>query len=181
MYSPTGNHKCRGWLYIQNGSHRVRVDNFEHCVDDSILWDQDIESNYFRVFNFIEKCTRAGCIFNPTKFQFGQEEVVFLGFRITQSGIKPTDKFIKKIMDFPTPANLTDVRSWFGLIDQVSYTFAIAEHMASFRSLLSSKVPFSWSQELDEAFHQSNEEIIKQCSRGVRNFTLNAPTALATD
>ena len=189
--TPYGRYRYRtapqGFISAGDGyTHRMDlivegVENFEHCVDDSILWDQDIESNFFRICNFIERCARAGCIFNPTKFQFGQEEVEFLGFRITQSGIKPTDKFIKKIMDFPTPANLTDVRSWFGLINQVSYTFAIAEHMAPFRSLLSSKVPFSWSQELDEAFHKSKEEIIKQCSRGVRNFTLNAPTALATD
>ena len=189
--TPYGRYRYRtapqGFISAGDGyTHRMDlivdgVDNFEHCVDDSILWDQDIESNFFRVCNFIERCARAGCIFNPSKFQFGEEEVEFLGFRITQSGIKPTNKFIKKIMDFPAPTNLTDVRSWFGMINQVSYTFAMTEHMAPFRSLLSSKVPFSWSVELEDAFQQSKEEIIRQCSRGVRNFTLNAPTALATD
>ena len=157
------------------------VKDFEHCVDDSILWDSDIETNFFRVCDFIERCSKAGCIFNPEKFQFGSETVEFLGFQITKSGIQPTPKFIKKIMDFPTPASLTDVRSWFGLINQVSYAFAMAEHMAPFRGLLSSKIPFAWSQELETAFNLSKHEIVKQCSKGVRCFTPNAPTALATD
>ena len=110
---------------------------------------------------FLEKCSKAGCIFNPLKFQFAEEEVDFIGFTITPSGIKPTKKFIKTIMDFPEPASLTDVRAWFGVINQVSYAFAMAPHMAPFRHLLSSKVPFYWSDELGEAFRKAKMEIIR--------------------
>ena len=130
---------------------------------------------------YLEKCAQAGCTFNPSKFQFGQDEVDFLGFSIGRKGIKPTEKFIKAIMEFPTPSSLTDVRAWFGLINQVSYSFAIAEHMQPFRQLLSSKVPFHWSQELSESFQKSKQEIIRQCEVGVRCFNPQAPTALATD
>ena len=83
-------------------------------------------------------CATAGCIFNPDKVQFGQETVQFLGFEITKTGIQPTQKYVKKIMNFPSPASLTDVRSWFGLVNQVSYAFAIADQMDPFRKLFSS-------------------------------------------
>ena len=53
--------------------------------------------------------------------------------------------------------------------------------MAPFRTLLSSKVPFHWSDELSHAFTQSKQEIIDQCIKGVRSFRPNAPTASATD
>ena len=95
----------------------------------------------------------------------------FLGFEITKTGIQPTRKYIEKIMNFPSPASLTDVRSWFGLVNQVSYSFAIADQMDPFRKLLSSKVPFAWSDELEVAFKASKEEIIRQCRQGIRNFT----------
>ena len=126
-------------------------------------------------------CETAGCIFNPEKFQLGQETVQYLGFKITKTGIQPTQKYIGKIMNFPSPASLTDVRSWFGLVNQVSYAFAIADQMDPFRKLLSSKIPFVWSDELEAAFKASKEEIIRQCRQGIRNFTPGAPTALATD
>ena len=93
----------------------------------------------------------------------------------------PTDEFVETIRSFPTPKNLTDVMAWFGMINQISYTFAIAEQVLPFRSLLSSKISFHWSSELDAAFLESKEEIIKQCSLGGRKFELNRPTALATD
>ena len=79
------------------------TENFDHCVDDSILWDVDIESNFFRVCKFLEKCSNAGCIFNPSKFQFGQEDVNFLGFKISMDGLGPTDTFVDTIQSFPTP------------------------------------------------------------------------------
>ena len=155
--------------------------DFEHCVDDTILWDNSIEQNFFRVCEFISKCAAAGCIFNPKKFQFALEEVDFLGFTITANGIKPQKQFIDAIETFPTPSNITDVRSWFGLVNQVSYTFAAAPAMEPMRKLLSTKVPFHWSKDLDKAFIESKKVIIDQCVKGVRAFRPGAPTALATD
>ena len=67
------------------------------------------------------------------------------------------------------------------MINQVSYTFATTKAMLPFKHLLSSKLPFYWSQELQEAFDLSKEEIMRQCEKGVKAFSLTAPTALATD
>ena len=105
----------------------------------------------------------------------------FLGFRISDTGIKPTKEFTESILSFPTPKTLTDIRSWFGCINQISYSFATAPIMAPFRHLLSSKVPFQWSEELQKAFDASKLEILSQCDHGVRTFNPNLPTALCTD
>ena len=107
--------------------------------------------------------------------------VRYSGFMITPTGLQPTPEFLASIRDFPTPTNITDVRSWFGAINQISYAFAAAPAMLPFRQLLSSKVPFHWNSELEEAFQALKEEIIGQCRTGVRSFSLTAPTALATD
>ena len=151
------------------------------CVDDTVIYDDSIEQNFYRVCEFLEIASRGGCTFNPKKFQFGSSEVNFLGFRVTENGIKPLSEFLDNITNFPVPQNITDVRSWFGAINQISYSFAIAPVMAPFRHLLSSKVPFQWSPELQEAFTESKKEIIKQCELGVRSFDPALPTALATD
>ena len=114
----------------------------ETCVDDTILFDDSIEQNFFKVCEILTIGANGGCTFNPQKFQFGEEEVTFLGFLITTDGIKTTGQFKDSILNFPTPQNITDIRSWFGCINQVSYAFACAPIMAPFRHLLSAKVPF---------------------------------------
>ena len=128
------------------------IRNHETCVDDTILYDNSIEQNFFRVCEFLTTGSMGGCTFNPHKFQFGQEEVTFLGFLITSDGMKTTPQFRESILNFPPPQNITDIRSWFGCINQVSYSFATAPLMAPFRHLLSAKVPFEWTDELQAAF-----------------------------
>ena len=67
------------------------------------------------------------------------------------------------------------------MITQVSYTFSQLPIMAPFHHLLSTKTPFAWSAELEEAFGPSKEEIICACEAGVRNFDPKLPTCLAMD
>ena len=116
--------------------------DYDKCIDDTILWSDNIESNFYRVCDFLTRCSNAGMVFNPSKFQFAQKEVNYLGFTITDSGIKPQEEFLQSIRDFPAPKNLTDIRSYFGMINQVSYTFASSKAMLPFKHLLSSKLPF---------------------------------------
>ena len=151
------------------------------CVDDTLLYDDSIEAQFFRTCSFLDRAAHHGIILNPAKFQFAEKEVNFVGFRLTASGPRPTDEFLNGIRSFPTPNNITDVRSWFGAINQISYSFATCPVMAPFRHLLASKAPFAWSPELDAAFQASKEEILRQCEQGVRTFDPNRRTCLATD
>ena len=157
------------------------TERLERCVDDNLLYDGDIETQFFRVCTFLETCASKGIVFNPKKFKFARDTVEFLGFTVTSKGVQPTESFLKNIMQFPTPANITDIRSWYGAVAQISYSFASAPIMEPFRHLLSSKVPFSWSPELEHAFKESKLEILRQCKEGVTSFSLDLPTCLATD
>ena len=153
----------------------------KRCIDDNLLYDNTIEEQFFRSCQLLDKCGSNGVTLNPDKFQFAQMEVNFLGFTVTATGARPTTEYMDNILSFPTPASLTDVRSWFGAVAQVSYAFATCPVMQPFRHLLSAKVPFSWSAELDAAFAASKLEIVTQCREGVRSFNPTLPTCLATD
>ena len=53
--------------------------------------------------------------------------------------IKPLEKHIVAIRDFPEPKNLTDMRSFFALCEQVSYTYTIKEQLKPFREMVKTK------------------------------------------
>ena len=96
------------------------VERKTKCVDDTAMWDTSLEVHWWRMLDYLELCGRNGIILNKEKFQFAQREINFAGFRITETAVKPLEKFLVSIRDFPTPAKLTDVRSCFGLVNQVS-------------------------------------------------------------
>ena len=157
------------------------IPNKTKCIDDTLLWADTIEESFAQAVEWLDICGNHGIVLNPKKFVFAQESVEFAGFTITKDSVKPSPKYLSAIRDFPTPVSLTDVRSWFGLVNQVAYAFAAAEMMSPFRSFLKSKATFQWTDELEGLFQKSKEAIVQQIEHGVKIFEKSRPTCLATD
>ena len=159
-------------------SHLMKV---ERCVDDSAMWSDNILESFTQACEYLDLCARNGVILNPKKFQFCQDIVDFAGLQITATNVRPSEKLLQSIREFPTPKDITGARAWFGLVNQAAYAFAMTEEMACFRHLLKPKVKFEWTDELDKQFIKSKEAIINKIIEGVHLFDPTLPTCLATD
>ena len=153
----------------------------ERCVDDTIHYDEDLEMHWWRTIEFLILVGASGIVLNPDKFQFAQKSVEFAGFRISANNIEPLPKFIDAIRSFPTPVSNTDIRSWYGLINQVSNYSQLRDNLAPFRKFLSCKTKFNWTDELNHAFERSKIDIIESIKKGVQIFDLSKPTCLRPD
>lgn len=153
----------------------------ERCVDDTIFYDDDLEAHWWRTIDFLTIVGDAGIVLHPDKFQFAEKTVDFAGFRISEQCIEPLAKFIDAIKSFPTPASTTDIRSWFGLINQVGNYAQLREYMAPFKPFLSPKHAFAWTPALNDAFEASKRAIIDAIKTGVRIFDVDRTTCLRPD
>ena len=133
------------------------------------------------MIDFLKLVGHKGIILNPTKFQFAQKEIDFAGFHIAQEDVKPLDKYLETIRTFPQPKNVSDIRTWFGLVNQVSHYSKLTDLMKPFKPFLSPKTPFLWTEELEHAFEQSKIELIKAIEHGVRIFDPLRKTCLTPD
>ena len=150
-------------------------------VDDTIHYDDNLEEHWWRTIDFLTLVGEAGIVLNSDKFQFAQREVNFAGFHISKEHIEPLPKFFDAIRHFPTPLSTTDIRSWFGLVNQVANYAQLRPFMEPFRPLLSPRCPFEWTPELDAAFKASKQSIVEAIHHGVKIFDLERPTCLYTD
>ena len=175
--------------YISSGDAYTRrfdevvaeVQQMTKCVDDALLWASTLEESFYQAAKWLDLCGRNGITLNPAKFVFSKETVEFAGFEISMNTVRPCPKIFAAIEKFPTPKNITDLRSWYGLVNQVSYSFASATIMSPFRDLLSPLRKFNWTDELDSAFNESKKTIISEIEKGVEIFDKNRPTCIATD
>ena len=151
------------------------------CIDDTLLWSSTIADSFMQAQEWLDICGRRGITLNPSKFRFAMETVEFAGFEITNERVRPCKKYTKAISDFPTPTSLTDVRSWFGLVNQVAYAFSMTDIMLPFRALLKPTAPFEWTDALQQAFDSSKRAIITEIENGVTIYDKTKPTCLATD
>ena len=118
---------------------------------------------------------------NSDKFQFSEKKVDFAGFRVSAEKVEPLPKYLQAIENFPTPKNISDVRSWFGLVNQVAHYAQLKEMVLPLKPLLSSKSQFYWTDELQKVFDDSKLEIVKAIREGVEIFDPSLPTKLQTD
>ena len=175
--------------YIASGDAYTRrfdeivadIPNKTKCIDDTLLWSNDLENSFWQAIEWLDICSRHGITLNPDKFVFGADTVTFAGFEITLDSVRPARKYLDAIQNFLRPCNITDIRSWFGLVNQVSYAFASADHMLPFRQLLKPGTPFSWNDELEKLFQRSKLHIVKEIEEGVKIFDVSKPTCLVTD
>jgi len=174
-YHMSGDAYTRRFDDITSGYPRVA-----RIIDDSLLWDSSIEESFWHTFDYMKLCSDNGIIFNKDKFQFCQSVVEFAGFELFEDGYRPLKKILSAIKEFPIPKCITDVRSWFGIVNQLAYAFAQAPVMEPFRQLLSSKT-FFWDETLDNVFESSKGKIIELVKDGVKTFEPKRPTCLTTD
>ena len=151
------------------------------CVDDSLLHDSTIEEAFWHTIAYIILCNLNGVIFNRDKFRFAEEELDFAEFTVTMDGVKPTKQIISSLEGFPVPKNRTDLKSFFGLVQFVSYVFSQSMQLAPFRELLKKETKWYWDNSLNEIFSDCKKMIVNQVIDGVKAFKVNLPCALWTD
>ncbi|MEE4247997.1 MAG: reverse transcriptase family protein, partial [Kangiellaceae bacterium] len=146
--------------YIASGDAYTRrydeiVSGIQKKTKCILIWSDNIEEAFHQTAQWLDICARNGITLNPTKFTFAADTVEFAGFEISLETVRPSQQFSQAIMNFPTPKNITDARSWFGVINQVSYAFSMAKRMEPFRNLLKPGQPFKWDATLDALFQDT--------------------------
>lgn len=129
----------------------------------------------------------VGCLWEefvtlkPDKFMFAEDIVEFAGFEMSLNTVHPCEKYFIALRDFPTPENITDIRSWFGLVNQESYTFSTISKMLPFQQFLKPSNDFYRDSTIDNLFEECKLQLVKEIRDGVQIFDKNKPTCLATD
>ena len=106
-------------------NHTAKV----RCVDDTCTWADTVSESFFQTCELLDTCAKNGITLNPKKFQFCQDTVTFAGLEVTLTNIRPCQKFLDAILNYPTPTDISGARGWYGLVNQAAYAFFISKEM----------------------------------------------------
>ena len=150
-------------------------------IDDVLLHDETIESAFYHTWDYLAICAKNGITINLDKFKFCQDTVEFAGLKLTPNGVEPSDAILSSIANFPTPQDITDARSWFGLVNQLAWAYSLSGIMLPFRELIKKNSKFAWNDTLQQLFDDSKQLIIGKVKEGIQSFEINRRTCLQTD
>ena len=159
----------------------------EKIVDDCLLHDISIEEAFYHTFDFLAACANAHITLSLEKFQFCAKEVEFAGYSLGWEHYTPSSSTVASIREFPMPETptITDIRAWFGLVNQVSpFLSKQSTIMQPFAELLkhgSDSKQVYWDERLSNAFQKSKDHICEEIQKGLAYFDITRKTCLITD
>lgn len=138
----------------------ARFDTALAYMDDLLIPSKDFEEGIKKLKLVFEKLRNANLTLKPQKCYFFQERVDYLGFEVSENGIRPGSRKIESVANFPTPQNVHNVRQFIGLGSFFRrFIKGFAEISRPLTKLLKKDVPWVWSAEQDNAFLKLKEAL----------------------
>jgi hypothetical protein len=127
------------------------VTNNVRVVDDFLRFDSNFADHVKGVRLVLTAARNAGITLSLKKFT--QQTVQWVGYQIQHGGIAVDPGKLKAISEFPRPTNVTEIRSFMGLVEQLAgFSVDIPTAKGPLRPLLSSKNLYEWTTDHENAF-----------------------------
>ena len=112
--------------------------------------------------DYLTLCAKSGIFTNESKFQFCKDTVEFAGLKITPTGVSPTgvsptDTILNAIQNFPQLSDIIGARTWFGLVNEITWAYSISSIMQPFCKLVKANSKFTWNNTLTQTFENSKQ------------------------
>ena len=118
--SPQG-YVASGDKYNSEGDDAVRDLEGVHKIVDDMLGETETFAEHEKVVeNILIRCRKHRITLNPDKFHFAKPEVKFAGFIVGREGTKADPDKVKAIAEFKAPTNITELRGFVGLVNQLA-------------------------------------------------------------
>ena len=149
-------------------------------VDDILVSGRDKNEHDSRLHAVMKRLEAAGVTLNKEKCQFSCIKIVFLGHVIDANGISPDPQKTEAIRNMKSPRNVTELRRFMGMINQLNkFSPNIAHLSQPLRELLKATTMWLWTEQHEEALKKLKEEI---CShRVLAHYNVHAKTKISAD
>ena len=129
------------------------LEGFVGLLDDILVYGTTQEEHDKNLLAVLTRLSKAGLTLNKEKCQFGQTRIQFLGQLVDGSGARPDPEKIKTIQQMKPPTNISEVRRFLGMVNQLSkFCPNLAEQTKPLCDLLSTKNAWLWGPSQAKAF-----------------------------
>ena len=129
-------------------------------LDDVIIFSKKFDDHLRRMEEVFGRLREAGLKLKPQKCRFFQKEVTYLGHVVSENGVSTNPSKVSKILDWPIPRNVSELRSFLGLASYYRrFIKDFAKITVPLHRLTEKNKPFIWSESCLEAFNELKREL----------------------
>ncbi|PIK33847.1 hypothetical protein BSL78_29335 [Apostichopus japonicus] len=149
------------FMRLMNQVLRAYISKFRVVYFDDILVYSKCLREHLTHLEMVLKTLRQEELYaNLKKCTFCTDKLVFLGFVVSSQGLQVDEEKIRAIQEWPTPGNISQVRSFHGL---ASFYRRFVPNFSSIASPLTAvvkkNVGFSWGEAQEKAFQALKDSL----------------------
>ena len=152
------------------------------CVylDDILITGRTEEEHLEHLTETLRRLKEAGMRLKPAKCQYLLPSVEYLGHTISETGLQTAESKVDAIVNAPAPMNVTELRSFLGLVNYYGkFLPNLATLLSPLYALLQKRRPWKWAAEQAKTFR--DVKALLQSSRVLVHFDDSLPLVLETD
>ena len=148
---------CTSSAALLRALHHIfknELDSYVACfTDDFLIHDSDLDLHLEHINTVLTRLREHGFTVKPKKTHFIKREAQFLGFIVSEDGLRPNPTKIEAIMDIPAPKNLKQLRRLLGVWQyQARFLINYAKEAEPLRKLLHKGMRWKWTAIEQNAF-----------------------------
>ena len=149
-------------------------------LDDVIIYSKTFNEHLGHIEEVFNRIKKANLRLKAEKCKFGAKELQFLGHVVGSDGVKPDPEKVNKIVNYPVPKNIRELRGVLGLFSYYRrFIKDFSKRADSLYELLKKEVEYKWTEKQQKAFNELKELITT--APVVRYPDFNKPFLLYTD
>lgn len=132
-------------------------------LDDLLSVGSTIEEAIDKLKEILKLISTAGLTLNLKKCNFLQSEIDYLGYEISETGLRPGNKKIQAVAEFPVPQNVHQVRQFVGLASFFRrFIFNFATIARPLTKLTKADFAWQWNEEQELAFQELKSRLVSR-------------------
>lgn len=131
-------------------------------LDDVCLYSKSFPDHLLHLRTYFNRLRTYNLTLSPRKSEFAVGESEILGYLVTRDGIKTSPSKVQAIVDMPAPSDLTQTRSFLGMVSFYRRFLDKFTHKARpiFDLTKKSNQPFVWTKEANAAFLELKQALM---------------------
>ena len=149
-------------------------------IDDILVTGRTEEEHLKHLLEVLRRLQAAGMRLKREKCFFLLPSVEYLGHKISEAGLQTADSKVEAIVNAPAPRNVTELRSFLGLVNYYGkFLPNLATLLSPLYALLQKRRQWKWTADQANAFREV--KALLQSSRVLVHFDDSLPLILSSD
>ena len=132
-------------------------------MDDIVVFSRTLDEHVRDLSSVFDRLREGNITLKASKCVIGSNEVDFLGYRLSENGVKPQERLVTAIKDFEIPKSRKEVKRFLGMAGFYrTFIRKFADIAAPLNNLTRDNVVFKWTDECTQAFRELKACLISE-------------------